>query len=76
MRSFVSTSTTAEALLKSGTGSLNGGNILTGHRTEREVDDSWWPEPPEAANTPKMREAARTLLTQILDKSLPELLAP
>ena len=64
------------AVLKSGTVSLNGGNILTGHRTEREVDDSWWPEPPEAANTPKMREAARTLLTQILDKSLPELLAP
>lgn len=63
------------AVLKSGTGSLNGGNILTGHQTTREVDDSWWPEPPEAANNPRMREAIRSLLAEILDKSLPELLA-
>jgi hypothetical protein len=65
------------AVLKSGTGSLNGYNILTGRGVTRELDDSWWPEEaPEAANTPAMRKAARELLAEILDKSLPELLAP
>jgi hypothetical protein len=63
------------AVLKSGTGSLNGDNILTGGQNARALDDSWWPEPPEVANNPTMREAARSLLAEILDKSLPELLA-
>lgn len=63
------------AVLKSGTGSLNGDNILTGGRNARALDDSRWPEPPEAANNPAMREAVRSLLAEILDKSLPELLA-
>jgi hypothetical protein len=65
------------AVLKSGTAFLNGDNMLTGRKVTRELDDSWWPEEkPEAANTPAMREATRGLLTEILDKSLPELLAP
>jgi hypothetical protein len=41
----------------------------------RDLDDSWWPEPPEAANTPAMRDATRKLLGEVLDKSLPEFLA-
>lgn len=66
------------AVLKSGTGSLSGAYVLAmaGGRNTREVEDTWWPEPPEAANNPKMREAARALLAEILDKSLPALLAP
>jgi hypothetical protein len=60
------------AVLKSGNGSISGANLLTGPPTSKlEV----WPEPPEAANTPAMREATRKLLGEILDKSLPELLA-
>jgi hypothetical protein len=39
------------------------------------LGDAWWPEPPEAANTPAMRAATRKLLGEVLDKSLPELLA-
>jgi hypothetical protein len=62
------------AVLKSGNGSLSGANFLTGPPT-RKLDDSLWPEPPEAANTPAMREATRKLLGEVLDKSLPELLA-
>jgi hypothetical protein len=61
------------AVLKSGTGSLSGNNFLSGPATKK-LDDSWWPEPPEAANTPAMREATRKLLGEVLDKSLPELL--
>ena len=63
------------AVLKSGNGSLSGANFLTGPPT-RKLDDSLWPEPPEAANTPAMRDATRKLLGEVLDKSLPELLAP
>jgi hypothetical protein len=62
------------AVLKSGTGSFGGSNFLSGPAT-KSLDDSWWPEPPEAANTPAMREATRKLLGEVLDKSLPELLA-
>jgi len=62
------------AVLKSGAGSLGGNNFLSGPATKN-LDDSWWPEPPEAANTPVMREATRKLLGEVLDKSLPELLA-
>lgn len=62
------------AVLKSGAGSLGGSSFLSGPPT-RKLDASWWPEPPEAANTPAMREATRKLLGEVLDKSLPELLA-
>jgi hypothetical protein len=62
------------AVLKSGAGSLGGSSFLSGAPT-RKLDDSWWPEPPEAANTPAMRDATRKLLGEVLDKSLPELLA-
>jgi hypothetical protein len=61
------------AVLKSGTGSLGGSSFLSGPPTKK-LDDSWWPEPPEAANTPAMRDATRKLLGEVLDKSLPELL--
>lgn len=61
-------------VLKSGNGSLSGANFLTGPPT-RKLDASQWPEPPEAANTPAMRDATRKLLGEVLDKSLPELLA-
>jgi hypothetical protein len=61
-------------VLKSGAASLGGSSFLSGPPT-RKLDDSWWPEPPEAANTPAMREATRKLLGEALDKSLPELLA-
>ena len=63
------------AVLKSGAGSLGGNNFLSGPAT-KDIDDSWWPEPPEAANTLAMREATRKLLGEVLDKSLPELLSP
>jgi hypothetical protein len=62
------------AVVKSGAGSLGGGSFLSGPAM-RKLDDSWWPEPPEAANTPRMRDAARKLLGEVLDKSLPEMLA-
>ena len=71
----MSTTAAPSPLLKSGTGSLNGDNILTGGQNARALDDSWWPEPPEAANNPTMREAVRSLLADDFDKSLPELLA-
>jgi hypothetical protein len=64
------------AVLKHGRASLNGDNFWTGGQATQTLDDSWWPEPPEAANTPRMREAARKLLGELLDKSLPEMLAP
>lgn len=63
------------AVLKSGNGSIGGSNFLVGPPT-RKLDDSWWPEPPEAANSPSMREAARALLAEVIDKSIPEFLAP
>lgn len=62
------------AVIKSGAGSLGGSSFLSGPPT-RKLDASWWPEPPEAANTPVMREATRKLVGEVLDKSLPELLA-
>ena len=62
------------AVLKSGAASLGGSSFLSGPPT-RKLDDSWWPEPPEGANTLAMREATRKLLGEALDKSLPELLA-
>jgi len=62
------------AVLKSGAGSLGGSSFLSGPTTKK-LDDSWWPEPPEAANTPAMRDVTRKLLGDVLDKSLPELLA-
>jgi hypothetical protein len=62
------------AVLKSGAGSLGGSSFLSGPPT-RKLDAFQWPEPPEAANTPAMREATRKLLGEVLDKSLPELLA-
>jgi hypothetical protein len=65
------------AVLKSGAASLKGHNILTGGQNTRSLDDSWWPEQsPEAANTAAMRGAARALLGEVLDDSLPDLLAP
>jgi len=62
------------AVLKSGNGSLSGANFLTGPPT-RKLDGFQWPEPPEAADTPAMRESTRKLLGEVLDKSLPEMLA-
>jgi hypothetical protein len=63
------------AVLKRGEGSLTGANLLTGPPT-RKLDDFVWPETPEAANTPAVRSAARGLLAEVLDKSLPGLLFP
>ena len=63
------------AVLKSGNGSLSGANFLTGPPT-RILKGFDWPESPESVSTPAMREATRKLLGEVLDKSLPELLAP
>jgi hypothetical protein len=64
-------------VIRSAVGSIGGGqNFLTRGPPIRQLDDSWWPETPEAANTPAMRKATRDLLAEVLDKSLPELLAP
>lgn len=62
-------------VLKSGFGSTNGNNFLT-RVNVRTVDDSLFPEQPEGADAPAIRGATRALLTEMLDKSLPELLAP
>jgi hypothetical protein len=62
------------AVLKSGRLSLGGAGFLMGSEI-RKLDISWWPEPPEAVNTPVMRDATRKFLGEILDKSLPEILA-
>jgi hypothetical protein len=64
------------AVLKSGEGWTDGKDALTFSPPTRLVDDSWWPETPEAANTPAMRKATREFLAEVLDKSLPKLLAP
>jgi hypothetical protein len=67
---------TLEAL-KSAVGSIDQDkNFMLRGPPIRLLDDSWWPEPPEAANTPAMRQATRDLLAEVLDKSLPPLLAP
>jgi hypothetical protein len=65
------------AVLKSGEGSIDGDkNVLMRGPPVRQINDAWWPNPPEAANSPAMRDATRGLLAEVLDKSLPELLAP
>ena len=63
------------AVLKSGRGSFGGSSILSGPPTKDSMTPGG-PNRPEAANTPAMREATRKLLGEVLDKSLPELLAP
>jgi hypothetical protein len=47
-----------------------------GLEPSRQLDDFTWPESPEAANSPRVRAAARAVLTEVLDKSLPRLFAP
>jgi hypothetical protein len=67
---------TLEAL-RSAIGSIDQDkNVLLRGPPIRQLDDSWWPEQPEAANTAAMRQATRDLLAEVLDKSLPPLLAP
>jgi hypothetical protein len=63
------------AVLKSGIGSTNPFGVLAGPPT-RGLDDFTWPESPEAVDSPGVRAAARALLADVLDKSLPALLAP
>jgi hypothetical protein len=63
------------AVLKGIEGSTSGSNFLTGAPTLK-LDNSRWPEPPEAANNAAMRGAARELLANVLDKTLPALLGP
>jgi hypothetical protein len=60
------------AVLKSGNASLSGASFLSGPPSMKLES---WPEPPEAADTPAMRETTRKLLGEALNKSLPELLA-
>lgn len=62
-------------VLKSGQGSNSALGFLNGPPT-RKLDGFTWPEAPEAVNTPEVRAAARALLVEVLDKSLPDLLAP
>jgi hypothetical protein len=61
-------------VLKEGIATLNGNSPLMGGHQTRKLDDTEWPEPPEAANTPAMRDATRKLLAGILDGSLPQML--
>ena len=63
------------AILKSAEGTT-GGNILVSGPPQKRLGAAMWPETPEAANNPAMRKAARELLTEVLDKTLPGLLAP
>jgi hypothetical protein len=63
------------AVLKEGIATLNGNTPLMGGHQTLKLDDTAWPEPPEAANTPAMRDATRKLLAGILDGSLPGLLS-
>jgi hypothetical protein len=62
-------------VLKSGIGSTSGFGVLAG-APSRVLKDFKWPEAPEAVNTPEVRAAARSLLAEVLDKSLPNLLGP
>jgi len=63
------------AVLKSAEGTTSGSNFLSGTPQKR-LGAAMWPETPEAANNPAMRKAARELLAEVLDKTLPGLLAP
>jgi hypothetical protein len=47
-----------------------------GLEPSRQLDDFTWPESPEAVNSPRVRAAARAVLAEVLDKSLPRLLSP
>jgi hypothetical protein len=61
-------------VLKREVGSTSGSNFLFGPPT-RKLDDFAWPESPEAANSPVVREATRALVTEVFDKSMRDLLA-
>ncbi|MFH1340302.1 MAG: hypothetical protein ABIL01_03665 [Pseudomonadota bacterium] len=61
------------AVLKRGTGSP-GGRLLSDSPAIR-LQGFPWPERPEEVNTPAMREATRKLLGDVLDNSLPKMLA-
>jgi hypothetical protein len=63
------------AVLKSAEGTT-GGKILLSGPPQNRLGAAMWPETPEAANNPAMRKAARELLAEVLDKTLPGLLAP
>ena len=63
------------AVLKSAEGTT-GGNILLSGPPQKRLGAAMWPETAEAANNPAMRKAARELLAEVLDKTLPGLLAP
>ena len=63
------------AVIKKGDYPTSGANFLTGPPQER-LRDFTWPDTPEAVDMPRVRAAARALVTETLDKTLPELLAP
>lgn len=63
------------AVLKRGRASINGNDWLLGPPTRR-LEDFSWPDSPEAAMTPNVRAAARSMLAEVLDKTLPGMMAP
>jgi hypothetical protein len=63
------------AVIKKGDYPTGGANFLTGPPQER-LRDFTWPDTPEAVDMPRVRTAARALVTETLDKTLPELLVP
>lgn len=63
------------AVIKKGDYPTSGANFLTGPPQER-LRDFTWPDTPEAVDMARVRTAARALVTETLDKTLPELLAP
>jgi hypothetical protein len=63
------------SVLKSAEGTTGGSNFISGPPQKR-LGAAMWPATPEAANNLAMRKAARELLAEVLDKTLPGLLAP
>ena len=61
-------------VLKSGMGSTSSLGIILAGAPMREVEGFKWPEKPEATDTPAVRAVARSLLAEVMDKSLPDLL--
>lgn len=59
-------------VLKSGMAGTSSLTILSG-APSRLLKDFKWPEAPEEVNTPAVRATTRSLLAEVLDKSLPEL---
>lgn len=63
------------AVLKRGRASINGNDFLLGPPTRR-LEDFSWPDSPEAVMTPTVRAAAQSMLAEVLDKTLPGMMAP